>query len=72
MFAEKYFKTDKFSKCSVLIFAGGVILNEILLMAQGVAAISYNTLPFINEMLLGTALILFSGALLLTFTKRNR
>ena len=71
MFAEKYFTLDNFSKPGILLFAGGVILNEILLMAQGVAAISYNTLPFINEMLLGTALILFSGALLLTFAKRN-
>ena len=71
MFTEKYFMLNKSAKTGVLIFACGVILNEILLMVQGVAAISYNTLPFINEMLLGTALILFTGTLLLTFTKIN-
>ena len=71
MFAEKHFYLNNSAKAGVFIFAGGVILNEVILMVQGVAAISYNTLPFINEMLLGTALILFTGALLLTFTKIN-
>lgn len=71
MLAEKYFHLDHVTKAGVFVFSGGVVINELLLMIQGVAAISYNTLPFINEMLLGTALILFSGALLLTFSKRN-
>ncbi|MEO6252308.1 MAG: hypothetical protein ABIO79_03350 [Ferruginibacter sp.] len=71
LFAENYFYPGNFTKAGIFIFAGGVIVNEALLMTQGIAAISYNTLPFINEMLLGTALILFSGALLLAFSKRN-
>ncbi|MEO6539821.1 MAG: hypothetical protein ABIN74_02475 [Ferruginibacter sp.] len=71
MFAEKYFKPGNSTRAGIFIFAAGVICNEVLLMVQGVAAISYNSLPFINEMLLGTAFILFSGALLLVFSKRN-
>jgi len=71
MFAENHFHMNKAAKTGMLIFATGVILNEMLLMLQGTAAMSYTTIPFINEMLIGTALILFTGALLLTFTKNK-
>ena len=53
------------------VFAGAVILNEVFLMVQGVAAITYTAIPFINEMLLGSALLLFLGALLISLSKRN-
>jgi hypothetical protein len=71
MFSETYFYTNKISVTGVFIFAGAVVLNEILLMVQGVAAINYISIPFINEMLLGTALLLFTGAMLMALTKIN-
>ncbi len=71
MFSEDNFYTNKTSVTGVFIFAGAVILNEVLLMVQGVAAIKYISIPFINEMLLGTALLLFTGALLMALTKIN-
>ena len=71
MFSEDYFYTHKRSVTGVFIFAGAVILNEILLMVQGVAAITYTAIPFINEMLLATACLLFTGALLMALTKNN-
>ena len=71
MFSEDYFYTHKRSVTGVFIFAGAVILNEILLMVQGVAAITYTAIPFINEMLLAAASLLFTGALLMALTKRN-
>ena len=40
-------------------------------MVQGVAAITYPPVLFINEMLLGAASLLFMGALLMAFTKKN-
>jgi hypothetical protein len=69
MFSEAYFFTNKISVAGVFIFAGAVILNEILLMVQGVAAFCYTSIPCINEMLLGTALLLFTGSLLMALTK---
>ncbi len=45
----------------ISIFVVGVLLNEILLMLQGVAALSYNTIPYIDTLLFTTALILFIG-----------
>lgn len=54
------------------IFIAGVILNEFLLMIQGVASLYYVATPYINEGLLVTALILFTGASWFYLsTKRN-
>lgn len=71
MFSEDYFFTNKKSVTGVFVFAGAVILNEVLLMVQGVAAITYTSIPFINEMLLAAALLLFTGALLMAFPKKK-
>lgn len=67
-FAGEYIHANKKTSFSVFLFASGVILNEILLMVQGVSAMSYTGIPFINELLLATAAVLFSGAFLLFIT----
>ena len=58
----------------VYIFVAGVIINELLLMVQGVAALSYTIVPYINLMLLAAALILVSGIFLMftAFLSYNR
>jgi len=71
MFAEKYFTGNKTAMTGAFVFSGAVIFNELLLMIQGVAAITYTAIPFINELLLGAALLLFTGALLMAFAKGN-
>jgi len=43
------------------IFVVGVIINELLLMVQGVSGLTYNIVPYINIMLLVAAVILFCG-----------
>lgn len=71
MFSEDHFSTNKRSITGIFIFTAAVILNEVLLMVQGVAAITYTSIPFINEMLLGTACLLFTGALLMALTRKD-
>ena len=71
IFSEMPIKKSRLTTTGIFVFAGAVILNEIVLMMQGVFAISYNVIPYANEMLLGTALLLFTGALLMTFAKRK-
>ncbi len=44
------------------VFVAGIIINELLLMLQGVTALSYNSIPNMNEYLLFAAIILFAGA----------
>jgi len=56
----------------VTIFVGGIIINEILLMIEGAAALTYTSIPFINELLFAAALIMFSGLLVLNVSIRNR
>lgn len=45
----------------VFIFVAGIIINELLLMVQSVAALTYNSIPYINILLLIAAVILFIG-----------
>jgi len=50
-----------------MVFTAGIIVNEILLMVQGIADLNYRVVPFINEMLLAAALILFAGIFIINY-----
>lgn len=60
----------------IILFTAGIISNELLLMMQGIADMRYEPLPAVNKWLLGAALMLFSGMLLvnggLLFSKYDR
>lgn len=56
----------------IYIFVAGIIINELLLMLQGVAALTYNSIPFINILLLIAALILFTGAFIILMSQVKR
>ena len=45
----------------VFIFVAGIIINELLLMVQGVGGLSYTSIPHIDLLLLFAALILLTG-----------
>jgi len=51
----------------VCIFVTGIFINELFLMIQGVAALSYHSIPFIAESLFIAAIIMFTGILLMNF-----
>lgn len=53
----------------LFIFVFGVIINELLLMVQGVASFKYTSIPYINEMLLGAAVILLTGILIILISR---
>lgn len=57
----KVIKLSKKVVIGISIFVAGVILNELLLMAQGVAAMAYQVVPHIQIMLFGAAIILMFG-----------
>ena len=54
-------------KYGVIVFSIGVILNEIILAIQGIAAFTYTLIPYANEILFGVAIILFIGIVLTTY-----
>lgn len=54
-----------------LFFASAVILNELVLMIQGVSAILGVIIPYINEALFVISLLLFCSLLLVNLSKRT-
>ena len=54
-------------KSGLVVFTIGVLLNEIILAVQGIAAFSYTVIPFVNEMLFGAAIVLVSGIGIMAF-----
>jgi hypothetical protein len=58
---------NKTAVTGIHIFVGGIILNELLLLVQGVSDMAYILVPFINEGLFIAALVLFSGIFIINY-----
>jgi len=67
-----YINMNKVTIRGIFIFVTGIILNEILLMIQGVCDLGYINIPYINESLLVTALILFAGILVINIGQSDK
>lgn len=52
----------------IWIFVFGIFLNEVFLMAEGLRAITYNTVPHVNEWLLTAACVMFGSLLFLNIS----
>lgn len=61
IYANHLIVINKNIKHGILLFSIGVVLNEIVLAIQGLAAFSYIPIPYVNEILFGIALLLFIG-----------
>jgi len=62
---NKFIITTRAGNTGITFFVSGIILNEILLMIQGLSYMNYITVPGINELLLGAAICMFCGVLIL-------
>lgn len=60
---------NKITFRGMFIFVTGIILNEVLLMIQGVCDLGYITVPYINQSLLFAACILFTGMLTINISQ---
>ncbi|PZX61534.1 hypothetical protein LX80_02264 [Hydrotalea sandarakina] len=60
-FSKKIIPLTYTSKAAIIIFIVGILLNEILLMIQGIADLAYYVIPDINLLLLLAAFILLIG-----------
>ena len=56
-----FIKQNKNSKISLWIFICGIFINEFILGIQGVAALSYNMIPFANEILFINSCLIIIG-----------
>lgn len=67
-----YMRVNKAAVSGVVIFIIGIILNELVLGIQGVGAISYTSVPYTNDFLLGASIFMFIGLLFLNISQRQR
>jgi hypothetical protein len=68
----KMLRVRKHYITGVWIFVTGIIINEILLMLQGVTGLQYVIFPFNNEALLVAAIIMFSGIFVFTWSSHTK
>jgi len=61
---------NKATAGGVIVFTAGIIVNEILLMMQGVQDLNYQSVPYINEMLFAAALIMLAGIGMINYGQR--
>lgn len=65
--AMQYIPVTKAVVAGIAVFVTGILLNETLLMVQGIADLSYMGIPFINTLLLAAALVLFAGIFIINY-----
>ncbi len=58
-------------KVGLTVFISGIILNELVLMVQGLAAMYYVSLPYVNEVLLCVAAVMFTGIAIINIRMRR-
>ena len=69
---NQFINTSRGGNTGILIFVSGIIINEILLMIQGLSYMNYLSVPYINELLLGAAICMLCGVSLLNLGSRKR
>ena len=62
----------KIATRGLIVFIAGIIINQLLLMLQGLYAMEYTGMPFISELLLLAAITMFTGLLLLNYGIINK
>ena len=63
---------SKFAKSGMILFVIGIILNETALTVQGVFAIGYHMVPYINEILFAITVCMFLGVLFFNIGIRQK
>jgi len=72
MMANRLIHSSGYSKRGLVLLAVGIYCTEIMLAVQGVASLSYTSVPYTNEALFGLALIMFSGISMLLLSEMTR
>ncbi|HEY6976560.1 MAG TPA: hypothetical protein VH396_09720 [Chitinophagaceae bacterium] len=71
MVINSFINLNKLFRYGTIVFVSGIIVNEVLLMMQGIMGMNYKSIPYISEMLLSAAIIMFSGLLILVWSQKS-
>jgi hypothetical protein len=69
--SRRYIQLNRTVLWGTYIFTAGIFLNEIFLMIQGISALSYEGVPYIDKLLLAAGVVMFSGLLMLNISTRS-
>ena len=58
-YSQNYIRQNKTLNIGLILFTIGVVANELVLAVQGISSFSYQLIPYVNQMLLGAAVLLF-------------
>ena len=72
LYTFKLILINKFTTIAFTIFVFGIFLNELVLAIQGVAALSYIVIKYVNETLFGISIMLLIGAALIVTSQRKK
>jgi hypothetical protein len=67
--ANDYILAGRKTSAGIFIFTVGIILNEVVLMIQGISNLNYTYIPNTNEALLLIGIIMFAGILLVNISQ---
>lgn len=69
---HQWLSFNKIAYTGLIVFTIGIVLNELVLMLQGGSYMNYVNLPYTNEVLLGIAVLMCTGLILInTGTSRR-
>ncbi len=68
--SQRYIQLNRSVLWGTYIFTAGIFLNEIFLMIQGISALSYEGVPYIDVLLLAAGIVMFAGLLVLNIFSR--
>lgn len=72
MTLEKNIRHTVTASRGIKTFVAGVVINELLLMTQGIAAMNFIPFAYINEMLLLAAFVILAGIAILNLSQYTR
>ena len=67
IYANSYINHNHYIKKGIILFSIGVLLNEVILAAQGIGSFSYTVIPYANELLFGVSLLMVIGIAITVF-----
>ena len=70
--SQKIITMTRFARIGIIIFVVGVIINELILMLQGVQAMQNESIPSVHYYLFGIALVMFMGIVTLVTTQYSK
>ena len=67
IFVNNYIVYNRYIKIGIVVFSIGVLLNEVILAAQGIGSFSYTVIPYANELLFCVSLLMVLGIAITVF-----